>query len=108
MQLPVLMSHDTTASIASILKIRLGLASEDFKLDHDTIKVHFTSLLIDLIVNSGRNGSGALCAEHDGKVRGPKVQTCHVVLGSCVNADSHLKNLHLRASVSKTIICSLA
>ena len=66
------------------------------------------SFPIDLIVNGGRNGSGALCAEHDRKVRGPRVQTCHVVLGSCVNADSHLKNLHLRASVSKTIICSLA
>ena len=43
--------------------------------------------VIDLIVNSGRNGSGALCAEHDGKVRGPRIQTCHVVLGSRVNAD---------------------
>ena len=38
-----LMSHNT-ASIASILKIRLGLDSEDFKLDYDTIKVNFTSL----------------------------------------------------------------
>ena len=41
---------------------------------------------IVLIVNGGRNGS-----EHDGKDRGPTIQTCHVVLGSCVNADSHLK-----------------
>ena len=32
-----LMSHNTT-SIASILKIRLGLDSQDFKLDYDTIK----------------------------------------------------------------------
>ena len=63
---------------------------------------------IDFFVNSGRNGSGALCAEHDRKVRGPRVQTCHVVLGSCVNAVSQLKNLHLKASISKTIICSSA
>ena len=35
------MSHNTV-SIASILKIQLGL---DFKLDYDTIKVHSTSLL---------------------------------------------------------------
>ena len=42
------MIHNT-ASIASILKIRLGLDIEDFKLDCDTIiKVHFTSLLIKL------------------------------------------------------------
>ena len=40
------MSHNT-ASIASIIMIRLGLNSEDFKLDYDTIKVHFMSLLIN-------------------------------------------------------------
>ena len=34
-----LMSHNT-ASIASVVKIRLGL---DLRLDYDTIKVHFTS-----------------------------------------------------------------
>ena len=36
------------ASIASILKIRLGV---DFNLDDDTIKVHFTSLLIELLTH---------------------------------------------------------
>ena len=39
------MSH-STAFIASILKIRLGLDSEDFKLDYDTIKIHFAPSLI--------------------------------------------------------------
>ena len=33
------MSHNTT-SIASILKIRLGLDRPDFQLDYDTIKVY--------------------------------------------------------------------
>ena len=42
------MSHNT-APIASILNIRLGLDSEDFKLDYDAIKVHLTSLLIKLL-----------------------------------------------------------
>ena len=58
----------------------------------------------DLIVH----GWNALCAEHDRKVRGPRVHTCHIVFGRCINADLHLKNLHLIASISKTIICSLA
>ena len=44
------MSHNT-ASIASILKIRLGLDREDFKLEYDTIKVQFTSLLIALLTH---------------------------------------------------------
>ena len=44
------MSHNT-ASIVSILKIWLGLDSEDFKLDYDAIKVHFTSLLIKLLTH---------------------------------------------------------
>ena len=73
------------------------------------ISVHFeANSVIDLVVNSGSNGSDALCAEHDGKVRGLRFQTCHLVLGSCVSADSHLKNLHFRASISKTIVCNLA
>ena len=55
----------------------------------------FRGTEIDLIVNSGRNGSGALRAKHAGKVRGPRVQTRHVVLGSCVNADSHLKKIYI-------------
>ena len=44
------MSH-TTASIASILKIRLGLDRYVFKLDYDTENVHFTSLLIKLLTH---------------------------------------------------------
>ena len=44
------MSH-RTASIVSILKIRLGLDRSDFKLDYDTIKVHLTSLLIKLLTH---------------------------------------------------------
>ena len=44
------MSHNM-ASIASILQIRLGLDSRDFKLDYDIIKVHFTSLLIKLLTH---------------------------------------------------------
>ena len=38
-------------TIASILKIRLGLDKQDFKLDYDTIKVYFTSLLIELLTH---------------------------------------------------------
>ena len=41
------MSHNN-ASVAWILKIRLGLDSLDFKLDYDTIKVHFKALLLKL------------------------------------------------------------
>ena len=44
------MSHNTTP-IALILKIRLGLDSQDFKLDCDTIKVHLTSSLIKLFTH---------------------------------------------------------
>ena len=40
-----------TTSIALILKIRHELENEDFKLDHDTIKVHFTSLFIKLLTH---------------------------------------------------------
>ena len=39
------------ASIASILKIRLGLDSKDFKLISDTVKVYFTSLLTELLTH---------------------------------------------------------
>ena len=42
------MSHNTV-SIALILNIRIKLDRSDFKLNHDTIKVHFTSLLIELV-----------------------------------------------------------
>ena len=38
----------STASIASILKIRLGLDRLEIKLSYDTMKVHFTSLLTEL------------------------------------------------------------
>ena len=44
------MIHNTT-SIASVLQIRLGLDSWDFKLDYDIIKVHFMSLLIKLLTH---------------------------------------------------------
>ena len=43
-------SHNT-ASTASILQIRFELDSWDFKLDYDIIKVHFTSLLIKLLMH---------------------------------------------------------
>ena len=43
------MSHNN-ASVASILKIRLGLDSLDFKLDYGTIKVHFRALLFNLLM----------------------------------------------------------
>ena len=39
------------APVASILKIGLGLDRQDFKLDYDTIKVRFTSLLIELLTH---------------------------------------------------------
>ena len=45
-----LISHNTTSTL-SILKIRLGLNKQDFKLDNDTIKFHFASLLIELLTH---------------------------------------------------------
>ena len=45
-----LTSHNT-ASIASPLKIHLGLDRQDLKLNHDTIKVYFTSSLIELLTH---------------------------------------------------------
>ena len=42
-----LTSHKA-ASIASILKIRLGLGRPDFRLNNDILKVLFTSLLLEL------------------------------------------------------------
>ena len=45
-----LMSHNTT-STASILKIQLGLDGQDFKLVNDSIKIHFVSLLIELLMH---------------------------------------------------------
>ena len=38
----------STASITSTLKIRLGLDRLEIKLSYDTMKVHFSSLLIEL------------------------------------------------------------
>ena len=40
-----------TAFIALIVKIRLRLDSEDFKLDYNIINVHFTSLSIKLLTH---------------------------------------------------------
>ena len=40
-----------TASIASMLKIRIGLDRKDFKLDYGNTKVHFTSLLVKLLMH---------------------------------------------------------
>ena len=42
------MSHNT-GSITSVLKIRLELDRSNFKLSYDIIKVHFASLLIELL-----------------------------------------------------------
>ena len=44
------MSH-SIASIASILKIRLGSDREDLKLNDGTIQVHFMSFLIELFTH---------------------------------------------------------
>ena len=41
----------SNASIDSILKIRLVLDRQDFELDYDTIKVHFTPLLFKLLMH---------------------------------------------------------
>ena len=43
------MSQNWLKLITSVLKITLGLDREDFKSDYDTIMVHFTFLLIDLL-----------------------------------------------------------
>ena len=43
------LTRHNTALIALILKIRLGLDRYGLKLKHDTIKVIFTSLLIELL-----------------------------------------------------------
>ena len=44
------MNHNT-AFIDSILQLRAGLDSWDFKLDYDIIKVYFSSLLITLLTH---------------------------------------------------------